>query len=47
MPDPKNTKTKDTLYTWNGRQVNKQFSDSITFQKNYSDKMFNKGTKNV
>lgn len=45
MPDPKNTKTKDTLYTWNGRQVNKQFSDSITFQKNYSDKMFNKGKK--
>ena len=45
MPDPKNTKTKDTLYTWNGRQVNKQFSDSITFQKNYSDKMFNKGEK--
>ena len=45
MPDPKNTKTKDTLYTWNGRQVNKQFSDSINFQKNYSDKMFNKGEK--
>jgi len=46
MPDPKkNIKTKDTLYTWNGRQVNKQFSDSITFQKNYSDKMFNKGEK--
>ena len=45
MPDPKNKKTKDTLYTWNGRQVNKRFSDSISFQKNYANKIYEEGKK--
>lgn len=45
MPDPKNTKTKDTLYTWNGKQVNKRFSDSISFQRNYANKIYEEGKK--
>ena len=46
MPDPKkNIKTKDTLYTWNGKQVNKQFSDSISFQRKYAEKMYKEGKK--
>jgi|TARA_R100001460_G_scaffold77242_1_gene118209 hypothetical protein len=45
MPDPKNTKTSDTIYSWNGRQVNKRFSDSISFQRNYANKMYEAGKK--
>ena len=45
MPNPKNTKTSDTIYSWNGRQVNKRFSDSISFQRNYANKMFESGKK--
>ena len=45
MPDPKNKKTKDTLYTWNGRQVNKRFSDSISFQRKYANKIYEEGKK--
>ena len=45
MPNPKNTKTPDTLYTWNGRQVNKRFSDSIGFQRKYANKIYEEGKK--
>ena len=45
MPNPKNTKTSDTLYTWNGNQVNKRFSDSITFRRNYANKIYEAGKK--
>jgi len=45
MPNPKNTKTSDTIYSWNGRQVNKRFSDSINFQRNYANKMYEAGKK--
>ena len=42
MADP-NKKTKDTLYTWNNKNVNKQFSDSINLRRNFSKKMFKQG----
>ena len=45
MPDPKNTKSPDTLYTWNGKQVNKRFSDSISFQRKYANKIYEAGKK--